>query len=79
MIKPVDTRWNSKSQMIARAIYLKSAINDICSRESITALYNTGALRLKQEEWVILEQLGSLLDVCAILFRLISCATEYSP
>ena len=35
MIKPVDTRWDSKSRMITRALYLKPAIEDICTRKKL--------------------------------------------
>ena len=64
MIKPVDTRWDSKSRMIARALYLKPAIEDICTRKSYVAKYNTGRLKLGREEWTILTQLEPLLGVC---------------
>ena len=68
MIKPVDTRWNSKSHMIARAIHLRPAIEDICSKKSLVAQYKTRPLKLKREEWDILEQLSPLLGVCTALF-----------
>jgi hypothetical protein len=64
MIKPVDTRWDSKSRMIARALYLKPAIEDICTRKSYVAKYNTGRLKLGREEWLILMELEPLLGVC---------------
>jgi hypothetical protein len=70
MIKPVDTRWNSKAYMIARAIYLKPAIEDICSKNSLVAQYNTRPLKLKREEWTILEQLSPLLGVCYFLIHM---------
>ena len=50
--------------MISRAIYLKPAIEDICSKKSVVALYKTCPLKLKQEEWIILEELSPLLGVC---------------
>jgi hypothetical protein len=68
MIKPVDTRWNSKSHMIACAIHLRPAIEDICSKKSLVAQYKTRPLKLKREEWDILEQLSPLLGVCTALF-----------
>ena len=49
--------------MISRAIYLKSAIEDICSKNSLVAQYKTRPLKLKREEWVILQQLSPLLGV----------------
>ena len=52
------------------------AIEDICSRNSLTTHYNTHSLRLKQEEWVILEELAPLLGVCTVMFYL-SCTTNY--
>lgn len=63
MIKPVNTRWNSKSHMIARAIHLKPVIEDICSKKSLVVRYNTRPLKLSREEWEILEQLSPLLGV----------------
>jgi hypothetical protein len=63
MIKPVDTRWNSKSHMISRAIYLRPAIEDVCTKNSIVAQYKTRPLKLKREEWVILDELSPLLGV----------------
>ena len=64
MIKPVDTRWDSKSQMVARAIYLKPIIEDVCSKKSLTAQYDTRLLKLKREEWRIMEELSPVLGVC---------------
>lgn len=72
MIKPVDTRWDSKSHMIARALYLKPAIEDICTRRSYVAKYNTGRLKLGREEWMILMELEPLLGVCPVSFSNIS-------
>ena len=63
MVKPVDTRWNSKSHMISRAIYLKPAIEDICTKKSIVAQYKTRPLKLNREEWRILTELSPLLGV----------------
>ena len=63
MIKPVETQWNSKSLMISRAIHLKPAIEDICSKSSLVRQYKTRRLKLKREEWIILEQLEPLLGV----------------
>jgi len=71
MIKPVDTRWDSKSHMIARAVYLKPVIEDVCSKKSLTAQYDTRPLKLKREEWRILEELSPLLGVC--IMTPISC------
>jgi hypothetical protein len=68
MIKPVSTRWNSKSHMIARAIHLRIAIEDICSKKSLVAQYKTRQFKLKRGEWDILEQLSPLLGVCTTLF-----------
>ena len=64
MIKPIDTRWNSKSHMISRAIYLRPVIEDICTKNSIVTQYKTRPLKLKREEWVILDELSPLLGVC---------------
>lgn len=54
--------------MISRAIHLKPAIEDICSRKSSAKQYNTGPLKLKREEWLILEELAPLLGVRMITF-----------
>jgi len=64
MIKPVDTRWDSKSAMILRAIDIRPIIEDICSKNSITSRYDTRPLKLRHEEWRILEELSPLLGVC---------------
>ena len=45
-IKPVNTRWNSKSHMIARVIHLRLVIEDICSKKSLVVQYNTQLLKL---------------------------------
>ena len=63
MVKPVETRWNSKSLMISRAIYLKLAVEDICTKKSLVTQYKTRHLRIKREEWRILEELSPLLGV----------------
>ena len=63
MIKPVDTRWNSKSHMISRAIYLRPVLEDVCTKKSLTSRYDTRPLKLKREEWRILEELSPLLGV----------------
>jgi hypothetical protein len=63
MVKPVDTRWNSKSLMISRAIYLKAAIEDICTKKSLVVQYKTHPLKIRREEWRILEELSPLLGV----------------
>ena len=76
--KPVDMRWNSKSLMISRTIHLKPAIEDICSRNSLTKLYNTHSLRLKQEEWVILEYSSALVVVMASALALALLALMHS-
>lgn len=47
MVKPVDTHWNSKSLMILHALYLKLAIEDICTKKSLVAQYKTHPLKLK--------------------------------
>jgi len=67
MVKPVATRWNSKFLMISRAIQLKDAIEDICTKKSIAAQYKTRPLKIKREEWRILEELCPLLGVRAFL------------
>ena len=67
MVKPVETQWNSKSLMISCVIYLKLAIEDICSKKSLVAQYKTRPFKLKREEWVILEELSPLLGVRHIL------------
>jgi hypothetical protein len=72
MIKPVDTQWDSKSCMIACALYLKPTIEDICTRKSYVAKYNTGRLKLGWEEWTILTELEPLLGVCPVSFSNIS-------
>jgi hypothetical protein len=66
MIKPVDTRWDSTSHMISRAIQLKRIIEDVCSKQSIASQYGTRPLKLKREEWRILEELSPLLGVRAV-------------
>jgi hypothetical protein len=68
MIKPVDTRWNTKSLMISRALDLKSVIDDICSKNSLTSQYGTRPLKLKREEWEILKELAPLLGVCTTIY-----------
>lgn len=50
--------------MISRAIHLKPAIEDICTKRSLVSQYNTGPYKLKREEWEILEELSPLLGVC---------------
>ena len=50
--------------MISQAIYLKPVIEDVCSKKSVVALYKTHPLKLKREEWIILEELSPLLGVC---------------
>jgi hypothetical protein len=66
MIKPVETRWDSMSHMISRAIQLKPIIEDVCSKQSIASQFGTRLLKLKREEWRILEELSPLLGVRAV-------------
>jgi hypothetical protein len=54
--------------MISRAIYLKLAIEDICTKKSVVAQYNTRSLRLTREEWRILEEMSPLLGVRRFFF-----------
>lgn len=63
MIKPVETRWNSKSNMLARAVYLQGPIEDLCSTPSLQQKFNTGQYALTGDEWIIIKQLMPLLDV----------------
>lgn len=53
--------------MISHAILLKPVIKDICTKKSIVAQYKTCPLKLKREEWVILEELSPLLGVHTLL------------
>ena len=46
MVKLVDMHWNSKSHMISRAIYLKPAIEDVCTKKSVVAQYKRHPLKL---------------------------------
>ena len=51
-------RWNSTQAMLERLIYLQPAINAICHLED-----KLRPLQLTEEEWDILNQLKSHLDV----------------
>src|SRR5258708_2033919 len=77
MVKPVDTHWNSKSQMISHALQLKPAIEDICTQKSLVAQYSTHPLKIKQEEWRILEELDPLLGISRQFFLLWHFSTHF--
>jgi len=64
--------------MISRAIYLKPAIEDICSKKSLVAQYKTRPLKLKREEWVILQQLSPLLGVRPFSHLCAPCLISFS-
>lgn len=52
----VSTRWDSTFEMIERAIYLKAAMNVLCSKEK-----SLKKLQLSDEEWSKLNAIGTLL------------------
>ena len=64
--------------MISCVIHLKPVIEDICSTRSLVAQYKTRHLKLKRDEWEILEQLSPLLSVCVIFFVHVSESHLYS-
>ena len=76
MVKPVNTHWNSKFQMISHALHLKLAIEDICTQKSLVAQYSTCPLKITQEEWRILEELDPLLGISHQFF--FALAFQYS-
>jgi hypothetical protein len=78
MIKPVDTRWNSKSHMISRALYLRPVLEDICTKKSLTSQYDTGPLGLTKEEWRILTELSPLLGVRTCLLLMVGHTPQFS-
>ncbi len=78
MIKPVDTRWNSKSHMISRALYLRPVLEDICTKKSLTSQYDTGPLGLTKQEWRILGELSPLLGVCTCLLLMVGYTPQFS-
>jgi hypothetical protein len=76
MVKPVDMRWNSKSHMISCALHLRPAVEYICTHKSLVVQYGTCPLKIKQEEWRILEELDPLLGVSRQIFFL---PQQFSP
>ena len=64
--------------MIAHALPLKPAIEDICSKKSLTVLYDMCCLKLKWEEWVLLEELSPLLGVHILMHIFCFCSHSHS-
>ena len=67
MKRAVATRWNSLAQAIARALYLRKALDRLVSLTKYDKSQRQGGLRhfrLSEQEWSILTQLYEVLKVC---------------
>ena len=66
MVRDVTTRWNSTSELLARAITLRRALNLLVGYEQHNKPRSARLQRFKltAAEWELLEQLWLLLDVC---------------
>ena len=66
LLRSVSTRWNSVAEMLGRALILRPVISDLCMLKQFN---KRGGARLRRfdlddDEWLLLEQLNPLLDVC---------------
>lgn len=61
----VPTRWNSVAEMLGRALTLRSVLNDLCDKSQFNKRDGVRLRRytLADNEWLLLEQLYSFLDV----------------
>lgn len=69
LLRSVPTRWNSVAEMLGRALLLRKALTDLCDMNQFN---KRGGVRLRRftiddEEWVLLTQLHSVLDVSYLL------------
>ena len=66
MVRAIMVRWNSLTDAITRAIYLKAAIQRLLALTKYDKPGKAGLRRFKlsEFEWQILEQLHPLLQVC---------------
>jgi hypothetical protein len=67
LIKPVSTRWNTKSLSISSFIPLREAIEDVCDRN----VWNNQKTKLRRyiptdDEWSLLEDLEIVLEVITL-------------
>lgn len=67
MIRSVETRWNSLTEVIGRALYLRPALERLVDLPHLngTKTANLRKLKLSKDEWTILKQMHPLLKVCA--------------
>jgi len=65
MVRDVATWWNSTSELLARALQLRKALNLLVGYEQHNKPRSARLLRFKLStaEWELLEQLWPLLDV----------------
>ena len=65
MKRAIDTRWNSLSECIERAVLLREALEHLFSRSKYDKDAKPGLRRYKltAEEWTIVSQLNTLLVV----------------
>lgn len=72
LIRSVKTRWNTVTEVLGRALEMRAVLMDLCH---MVQFNKARGVRLRQfvlsnEEWVVLQQLHDLLDVCHLFFVL---------
>lgn len=66
MIRPVDTRWNTMSEVIDRALELRPALDFLLGQTKHKMKKKLTHLRLSPDEWELLEELKPMLRVCSL-------------
>ncbi|THH15827.1 hypothetical protein EUX98_g9402 [Antrodiella citrinella] len=78
MIRFVATRWNSVSQAISRALYLRPALDTLLALPKYDKNNKKSLRRFKPspEEWIVLEQLEPVLEMFLVATELISHSSQ---
>lgn len=68
LVRSVKTRWNTVTEVLERALKMRAVLSDLCD---MVQFNKPRGVRLRQfilgdEEWTILQQVHSMLDVSTL-------------
>lgn len=65
LIRPVRTRWNTVTEVLKRALYVRDVLADLCDKVQFNRQDGVHLRRfiLTDEEWDLLDELHQLLGV----------------
>ncbi len=81
LIRSVKTRWNTGTEVLGHTLEMRAVLTDLCDMVQFKKAHG---VRLRQfvlsdEEWVVLQQLHDLLDVCRLFFVLDNRTDDSQP